>query len=95
MRVRYTPRAGSDLRSILDYIDERSPQGARNVKRAIKKTIELISDFPESGRPSGEHGVRVLPAGRYPYLIYWTIEAGEIWLVHIRDARRRPWQGKG
>ena len=90
MRVRYTPRARGDLRSILQYIDERSPRGARSVKRAIQTTVALIGEFPESGRLSGEEDSRVLPAGRYPYLIYWTIEAGEVWLVHIRDTRRRP-----
>jgi plasmid stabilization system protein ParE len=91
MRVRYTSRSRDDLRSILDYIDERNPRGARNVKRAIQKTIELISEFPEGGRLAGEETIRVLPAGRYPYLIYWTVEGGEVWLVHIRHARRRPW----
>jgi toxin ParE1/3/4 len=93
MRVRYTPRARSDLQSILQYIDERSPRAARNVKRAIQRTIELISEFPDGGRRAGERSTRVLPAGRYPYLIYWSIEAGEAWLVHIRDARRKPWTG--
>jgi toxin ParE1/3/4 len=91
MRVRCTPRARSDLRSILQYIDERGSRGALNVKRAIQRTIKLLGEFPESGRVSGEEGVRGLPAGRYPYLIYWTVEGGEAWLVHIRDARRRPW----
>jgi toxin ParE1/3/4 len=94
MRVRYTPRARSDLQSILNYIDERSPRGAANVKRAIRKTIELMGEFPQSGRSARIESVRVLRAGRYPYLIYWTIEAGEVWLVHIRDGRRRPWQGE-
>jgi toxin ParE1/3/4 len=90
MRVRYTPRARRDLESILEYIDERSPLGARNVKRAIQKTIELIGEFPEGGRRAGDHAIRVLPAGRHPYLIYWSIEGGEAWIVHIRHARRRP-----
>jgi hypothetical protein len=26
-------------------------------------------------------------------LIYWTIEDGEVRILHIRDARRRPWEG--
>jgi hypothetical protein len=64
------------------------------VKRAIQTTVGLIGEFPESGRLSGEEGSRVLPAGRHPYLIYWTIEAGELWLVHIRDTRRGPWGGE-
>jgi plasmid stabilization system protein ParE len=93
MRVRYTPRARSDLQSILQYIDERSPLGARSVKRAIRKTIELIGEFPEGGRRAGEQAARVLPAGRYPYLIYWSVEGGEAWIVHIRHASRRPWKG--
>jgi toxin ParE1/3/4 len=94
MRVRYTPRARSDVQLILRYIDERSPRGARSVKRAIRKTIELIGEFPEGGRRAGIEETRVLPAGRYPYLVYWSVEAGEAWLVHIRHARRRPWTGK-
>jgi plasmid stabilization system protein ParE len=53
MKVRYTPRALSDLRSILEYIDERNPRGTQNVKRAIRKTIELIGEYPEGGRAAG------------------------------------------
>jgi hypothetical protein len=62
------------------------------VKRAIQKTIELIGEFPEGGWLAGEQGARVLPTGRYPHLVYWDIIAGEAWLLHIRDGRRRPWQ---
>jgi plasmid stabilization system protein ParE len=91
MRVRYTPRARSDLGAILQYIDARSPGGARRVKRAIQKTIEVIGEYPEGGQRLAGQPIRVLPAGRYPYLVYWTVEAGEVWLVHIRHAHRRPW----
>jgi toxin ParE1/3/4 len=91
MKVRYTPRAWGDLQSILQFINERSPRGARNVKRTIRKAIEPIGEFPECGRRSEEQSTRVLPVGRTPYLIYWSIEAGEVWLLHIRDARRTPW----
>jgi plasmid stabilization system protein ParE len=91
MKVRYTPRARDDLSAILTYIKERNPQGARNVTRVMHKTIELIGQFPRSGRHAGEQGTRVLPVGRYPYLIYWTIERDEAWIVHIRHTARRPW----
>jgi plasmid stabilization system protein ParE len=94
MRVRYAPRAQRDLQAILRYIDERSARGAVNVERSIQRAIELIGDHPRSGRFAGVEDTRVLPAGRYPYLIYWVIEAGEAWIVHIRDARRRPWKGE-
>jgi toxin ParE1/3/4 len=77
VKVRFTPRARNDLATILQYIDERSPRGAENMKRAIRRTIEVIGEFPE-GRLAGEQAVRVLPVGRYPYLIYWSVEAGEV-----------------
>jgi predicted transcriptional regulator len=32
-------------------------------------------------------------SGRYPYLIYWAVTAGAVWIVHIRHAARRPWEG--
>jgi toxin ParE1/3/4 len=94
MRVRYTARARSDLQAIIQYIVDRSPTGARNVKLAIERIIELIEQFPEAGRRVDQQNARMLPAGRYPYLIYWTIEAGEAWIVHIRHASRRPWRGE-
>jgi plasmid stabilization system protein ParE len=91
MKVRYTPRARDDLEAIVSYIERHSPQGARNVMRAMQKTIELIGQFPHSGRLAGEQGTRVLPVGRYPYLIYWGVEGGEVWIVHMRHTARRPW----
>jgi plasmid stabilization system protein ParE len=92
MRVRYTPQARADLQSIFQYLDQGNRRSVYNVKRAIKKTIDLISEFPESGRMTGEQGTPMLPAGRYPYLIYWATEAEQAWIVHIRDGRRRPWK---
>jgi toxin ParE1/3/4 len=92
MRVRYTPRARDDLQAIIDYLSNQSLQGVRNVKRSLDATIKLIGNFPDSGRLAGEDGVRVLPLGRYPYLVYWIVEAGEAWIVHIRDGRRLPWR---
>jgi plasmid stabilization system protein ParE len=94
MRVRYTPRALSDLRRITEYIADFNPAGARNVKHAMDRTIELIAQFPQVGRRVGEQNTRVLPVGRYPYLIYWTVEADEARIVHIRHAARRPWRGE-
>lgn len=91
MRVRYTPRARADLAGILAYIDARSPSEARNVKLALKKTIDLVGEHPAAGRLVGEEDVRVLPVGRHPYLIYWKVERREVWIVHIRHAaRQRP-----
>jgi plasmid stabilization system protein ParE len=95
MRVRYTPRARSDLQTILEYLDRQCLQGARNVKRAIKKTIAVIGRHPHGGRHLREQGTHVFPVGKYAYLIYWSVETdGEVWITHIRHMSRRPWDGQ-
>jgi toxin ParE1/3/4 len=88
MIVRYSRRAQSDLVDILDYIEERSPLGAHKVKL----TIETIRENPNVGHPTGRGATRGLPIGRYPYLVYWTVEAGEVWIVHFRHGARKPWK---
>lgn len=92
MRVRYTRRARSDLLQILAYLNERSPAGAQNVRRSIRRTVNLIGQYPHSGRAAGEQQSRVLPVGRYPYLIYWSADGDEVWIAHIRHAARRTWR---
>jgi plasmid stabilization system protein ParE len=94
MKVRHTRRSSADLAAILSYLDDRSPQGTRNVKLALKKAMELIGEYPNVGRPSGEQDTRVLPVGRYPYLIYWAVEVDQVLIVHIRHAARKPWKGE-
>ncbi len=92
MRIRQTRRALEDTVQIVDYLVGENPEAARNVKRALDATIELIGSFPHCGRLAGEASVRVLPAGRYPYLVYWSVESDEVVILHIRDGRRRPWR---
>lgn len=93
MRVRYSPRAFADREAIFEYLDQRSPQGARNVKRAITHAIRLLASHPRMAPLTDELGVRELIVPRRPYKIYYRIEGEEVWILHIRDARRRPWEG--
>jgi plasmid stabilization system protein ParE len=91
MIARNSRRARDDLAKILEYLDERSPGGARNVKLAIERAIGTIAENPGLGHPTGRGATRGMPVGRNPYLVYWTVEAGEVWLVHIRHGARKPW----
>jgi plasmid stabilization system protein ParE len=93
MIVRYTRRAQGDLTKILDYLDERSPRGALNVRLAIKRTIETISNNPSIGHVTARRVVHGMSVGRYPYVVFWTVEAGEIWVLHIRHGARTVWRG--
>jgi plasmid stabilization system protein ParE len=61
---------------------------------SIQKAVDLIGEYPRRGRLAGEGTVRVVQAGRYPYLVYWTVEGDAAVVVHIRHTARQPWEGE-
>ena len=90
MRVRYTRQALADLSSIADYIRKRNPVAAVSVETAICSTIALLADYPKIGHERRELGARSLGIPRHPYTAYYRVEGNEVWVVHVRDDRRRP-----
>jgi toxin ParE1/3/4 len=91
MRIRYTPRAQSDLNTIYTYLDQHSPAAAQSVKNAIERRIAWLADFPLMAPATDESGIYELTIVRYPYKIYYEVIGDEVWILHMRDARRRPW----
>jgi toxin ParE1/3/4 len=90
VKARFTRRALRDAERIFAYLDEHSPAGAISVKRALKRTIETIETFPMGGRGSGWKDLRERPVSPYPYIVYWSVDREQIWIIHIRHAARRP-----
>jgi len=91
MRIRYTPRAQNDLSAIYTYLDQRSPAAAQSVKNSIERRIAWLADFPLMAPATDEGGIYELTIVRYPYKIYYEVAGDEVWILHVRDARRRPW----
>jgi len=92
MRVRYTRRALGDLHAIYSYIAADNPKAARAVELAIRRTADLVGDFPHLGAQTARSPeFRGIKAGRYPYRIYYGLRGSEVWIVHIRHMARRPW----
>jgi plasmid stabilization system protein ParE len=94
MRVRYSKRAFADREAIFQYLNELSPQGARSVKQSLVYAIRLLGLHPYMGPPTDFPGVRELNVPRRPYKVYHRVQANEVWVIHIRDARQRPWEGE-
>jgi toxin ParE1/3/4 len=90
MRIRYTPRARNDLDMIYRFLDDHSPVGARTVKAAIDRRINLLASMPFIAPTTEESGVYELPIIRYPYKVYYRVANDEVRIVHIRHASRRP-----
>ena len=91
MKVRYSPRSVSDIEGIADYLKERSVRAPAAMESAIRTIVQLIAEFPNCGRAVEQRtGVRVIPLGRYPYLIFYTIQDETAVILHIRHGSRIP-----
>jgi toxin ParE1/3/4 len=88
MRLRYTPRAHSDIAHIHGYIAQHNRTAATSVVRQIRLTSRLLARHPGLGRETDISGVRVFPTARYPYLIYHRVRDDELIVIHVRDGRR-------
>ena len=95
MRVRYTPRALTDLQLIQSYIARHNPSSAARVFGVVESRVDGLRNFPEAGYRSDEPDIRILLAIPYPYRIYYRIAGDEVESLHIRHtSRRRPATGE-
>jgi toxin ParE1/3/4 len=90
MEVRYTLRAHGDLDVSFIHIEQRDALTAQAVTNFIRQRIVRLANFPLIAAKTDDQGVRELSMVRYPYKIYYELEAAEARVLHIRDERRKP-----
>jgi toxin ParE1/3/4 len=90
MRVRYTGTALRELDEIFAYIAKNSAVAAASVVGRVESLIGQLAEFPYMAQETDIAGVRKFPLGRFPYVIYSTIEGEEIVVLHVRHGARRP-----
>jgi plasmid stabilization system protein ParE len=91
MKIRYTPRARSDIEAIFAYIAKDNPQAALKVRRSILATIELVARHPYLGiKNARAPDLRSRLVPRYPYRVHYLKRGPEILVLHIRHTARRP-----
>ena len=93
MKVRYTATALIELDEIFAYLSKHNPAAAKRVVARVEQTIQTLATFPEVAQESDERGTRRMPVGRYPFIVFYAVEADEIVILHVRHgARRWPWE---
>lgn len=90
MRVRYSENASGELHRILEYIAQENPTAAEAVARRIGAVIDRLALFPGTGHSCDIEGVLVAPLVRFPYSIYYTVEHGELLILHVQHGARQP-----
>jgi toxin ParE1/3/4 len=79
MKIVLSKLAAAEFDEILSFVARYSPQGAMRVEARLQRILQLIGESPDAapeltGRPS----LRRIPLSRYPYVIYYTTDAGEV-----------------
>jgi len=90
MRVRYTRTALHEIEELLTYLARRNPAAASAVAARIEQVVGWIAEFPRIGY-AVDQGVRMLPLGRYPFLVFYTASEDEVLIRNLRHrAQLRP-----
>ena len=95
MRLRYTLPALADLASILDYVIDRSPQGAARIHARIRAVTDLLLKYPLAGAVTDDPTIWRMPTTPYPYLIFYEATEAEIIIHAVRHGARDPSDNPG
>lgn len=90
MRLRYTLPALADLESILDYVVDRSPQGASRIHARIRAVTDLLLRYPQAGAMTEDPTIRRVTTTPYPYLVFYEATDAEIIIHAVRHGARDP-----
>jgi toxin ParE1/3/4 len=90
MRVRYTETALREVDEIFTYIANHSVVAAAAVIARVDELVGQPSEFPYMAQETDIAGVRKFPLGRFPYVLYYTVEQDEVIILHVRHGARRP-----
>ena len=87
--VRWLAAALADLRAIKAYIAEENPPAAVRVVACIREEVTILSAQPASGRVGRLPDTRELVVKRYPYIVAYREQLGEIQILAVVHTSRR------
>ena len=79
----------ADLYDIWQQIARRHVPTADRVTEEIEAVIELATGFPGMGTPVPHLAPNLRRLRSGPYLIYYRLEANELWLIRVLNGRRK------
>jgi toxin ParE1/3/4 len=94
VKVRYSKLALAEFDAILADIQAENPAAAARLEARVHRVVSRIGQFHQSAQEVAERpGVRSVPLVRYPYVIHYSVNAGEVVILRIvHGARRSPWE---
>ena len=91
MSIRFTRRAIKNLDDIREYISRDNPNAAWVVASFIRRSINVLEEWPHHGRATEKKDVRRLAVANYPYVVYYMVRSNNVLILHVRHSSRREW----
>jgi toxin ParE1/3/4 len=89
LRLEWSACALADRTAIFDYVEADSPQAAIAVDERIREQVEILAQFPQSGRLGRVEGTRELVIGRTPYIVAYRVQGGTVRILRVLHGARR------
>jgi toxin ParE1/3/4 len=87
--IRWSKLVLNQFKTIHDHIAKDSPAAARKQGSLILSAIDQLETFPISGRAGDVSETRELVVAGTPYIVYYRLEDGIVFLKAIRHAARQ------
>ena len=78
-----------ELWETVAYYEEKSSGLGLDFASEIERSLQILSETPERW-PLRPDGTRRFLTQRFPYLIVYTRESDQVWVVAIAHCKRRP-----
>jgi toxin ParE1/3/4 len=88
--VRFHPDAHKELEAAEAYYDAQLLGLGRAFLAEVERTVLRIAEQPNAGSPYKRTPFRFRLTRRFPYVVYYTVLAGIIWIAAVAHGRRRP-----
>lgn len=74
----------------MEYIAREDPDAARKIYAHIRSRVAELARRPEIGRPGRVFGTRELVIEKYPFLVPYRIQDGDVQILRVFHTSQRP-----
>ncbi|MGO9864549.1 MAG: type II toxin-antitoxin system RelE/ParE family toxin [Terriglobales bacterium] len=89
MKIEWHPRAHTDLAELVEYIASDNPVAGYRVHDDIRKQIDLLTMYPEIGRPGRVRGTRELVITGTLYIAAYRFAGDVVTILRLLHGARQ------
>ena len=91
MRIEWTQAALTDIAAAGDWIATDNPDAAERMAGRVGEAVEVLIDFPASGRPGRLRDTREIVVSGTPFIVIYQVRSDVLQILRLlHHARRWP-----